>query len=343
MKNIKVLIVGDSRKMKGGVSTVVKTMEKSYLWKKYSCRWIECQINSNMIVKVLYLLRGFLLSLFVMPRYNIVHFMTTPGSGMVVQLPIFLYSVLLGKKKVLHLHVGNQLKDFQDSKVLGFCIKHSELVLTLGKSWCDYVPVPQGWKGKVDYLYNPSPVPMEQKEWKKYFLFAAWFDLNKGYDTLLKGFAKVVKKYPEWRLVMCGVGNESDVLHFIKEYGVENNVDMPGWVEGKKKECYFKEAYAYCMTSLKEGLPMTVLESMAYGIPVISTPVGCLPEFMEDHKNVLFFNFKDADGLANAMLELIENRNLRTDIVTNASRVIFDNFQVDAFASKLDDFYCAWS
>lgn len=339
MKNIKVLIVGDSRKMKGGVSTVIKTMETSSLWDKYSYRWIECQVNSNKVAKILYLLRGFLISLFVMPKYDIVHFMTTPGSGMVVQLPMFLYSLLLRKKKVLHLHVGNQLKDYNENKVFRFCVKHSDLVLTLGGSWCEYVPVPEKWNGRVDYLYNPSPIPIEQKAWKKYFLFAAWFDLNKGYDILLKGFAKVVKKYPEWRLVMCGVGNEDEVLQFIKENGIEDNVDMPGWVEGEEKERYFKEAYAYCMTSLKEGLPMTVLESMAYGVPVISTPVGCLPEFIEDHKNGMLFDFKDADGLAKAMLELIEKQDLRADIARNASKTIADKFQLEVYVRRLDDFY----
>jgi len=336
---MKILVVGDSRKMKGGVSTVIKTMEASPLWKKYSCRWVQCQINSTKLAKVLYLLKGIIECLFVMPRYDIVHFMTTPGSGMVVQLPMFLYSVLLGKKKILHLHVGNQLKDFQNDRVLRYCVKHSELVLTLGKSWCEYVPAPQKWCGRVDYLYNPSQSPMKQIEWKKYFLFAAWFDLNKGYDTLLEGFAKVNKKYPDWRLVMCGVGHFDELKGYIRKNKLENHVDLPGWVEGTVKDKYFREAYAYCMTSYKEGLPMTVLESMAYGVPVISTPVGCLPEFLEDHKNVIFFDFKDADGLAKAMIELIEHQDMRTKITKDASDTIKAKFQIEVFVRRLDGFY----
>lgn len=335
----RVLVVGDSRKMKGGVSTVIKSMETTSLWDKYECRWIQCQINSTKLHKLVYLIRGVFICMFVMPRYDIVHFMTTPGSGMLVQLPMFLYSLLLRKKKILHLHVGNQLKDYYDDKILRFCVEHSELVLTLGKTWCEYVPVPIKWGGRVDYLYNPSPAPMVQKTWKKYFLFAAWFDLNKGYDTLLEGFAKVIKKYPEWRLVMCGVGNVEEVLYYIKKNRVENNVDLPGWVDGDEKERYFKEAYAYCMTSLKEGLPMTVLESMAYGVPVISTRVGCLPEFLKDKRNVMFFNFRDSDGLAKVMMELIENQDLRIDVAKNANEIIADEFQLDVFVKRLDWFY----
>lgn len=335
----RVLVVGDSRKMKGGVSTVIKTMENTSLWEKYDCRWVQCQINSNKLLKVAYLIRGFLYCLFVMPRYDIVHFMTTPGSGMVVQFPFFVYSLLLQKKKVMHLHVGNQLKDYYNNKLFRFCVKYSDLVLTLGKTWYEYVPVPEKWNGRVDYLYNPSPVPIKQKKWDPYFLFAGWFDLNKGYDTLLEGFSKVLGVYPNWRLVICGAGNVDEVRYYIKKNNLEKNVDLPGWVEGEEKMQYFKNAYAYCMTSMKEGLPMTVLESMAFGVPVISTEVGCLPEFLRNKENVLFFNFKDSDDLAKNMIELIENKELREKITCSARQTITKEFQLDVFINRLDSFY----
>lgn len=50
---MKVLFVGDSRKMRGGVSTVIKTIEKSSIWEKYNCNWLETQINATKIIKVL--------------------------------------------------------------------------------------------------------------------------------------------------------------------------------------------------------------------------------------------------------------------------------------------------
>ena len=83
---MKVLIVGDSRKMKGGVSTVIKSMEANPIWDKYKCYWLQCQINKGMAWKVLYLAMGLLNSLFRVPMYDIVHFHTTPGPGMKVVL-----------------------------------------------------------------------------------------------------------------------------------------------------------------------------------------------------------------------------------------------------------------
>ena len=47
---------------------------------------------------------------------------------------------------------------------------------------------------------------------------------------------------------------------------------------------------------------MAVLECLSIGVPVISTPVGCLPEFLSDNENVMFFDFEDADNLAKQMI-----------------------------------------
>ena len=151
----KVLIVGDSRKMKGGVSTVIKSMEANPIWDKYKCYWLQCQINKGMAWKVLYLAMGLLNSLFRVPMYDIVHFHTTPGPGMKVVLPIILYTLLWRKKIVLHLHMGNQMRDYKDSKIFNWVMAHSDKVIVLGKTWQQFLVEEMKVKTSVEYLYNP--------------------------------------------------------------------------------------------------------------------------------------------------------------------------------------------
>lgn len=71
---MKVLFVGDSRKMRGGVSTVIKTIEKSSIWEKYNCNWLETQINATKIIKFWYLIKGYLKGVYMIPQYNIISF-----------------------------------------------------------------------------------------------------------------------------------------------------------------------------------------------------------------------------------------------------------------------------
>lgn len=339
MKN-KVLLIGDSRKMKGGISTVIKTLEKSPLWKKYNCYWLETQINSNnILVKILYLLKGFAKGLFIIPQYRIIHFHTATGASMKTLLPFFLYTLLFRKKIIIQLHVGNQIKKHVNDYLFKFWTSRADLVLFLGKTWQNEISQNINCNVKTDFLYNPIYPKEKQLYYKKYFLFAAYFHPNKGYDILLEAFSKVIKKHPEWKLIMCGTGDTEGVYKSINKFRLNDNVILPGWVKGEDKEVLFKEAFAYCMTSYQEGLPMSVLESLSYGVPVISTPVGCLPEFLSDNESVLFFNFGNVDKLEKCMLKLIEEKEIRELISQNAYKIINSKFTIDVINSKLDTIY----
>lgn len=334
----KVLIVGDSRRMKGGVNTVLRIMEDSYLWDKYRCYWVECQINSTFFMKILYLIRGLIIGLILVPRYDLVNFHTTP-TALRRLFPLFFFAFLLKKKIILHLHVGNQLEHFQHDRLFIYCCKKASRIITLGATWMEYIPIDD--KSKVDFIYNPAPPIEEPTDGQHYFLFAAFLDkdFNKGYDTLIEGYAKVVKKYPDWKLVVCGTGEVDSLKNIINKYGIEDKVETPGWVEGEVKKNYFKNSYAYVMTSIMEGLPLSVLESMSYGKPIITTPVGCIPEFLSNRESALIFDFKDADALAKCMEELIVNRELYKQLVNKEQQIIEEKFTREKFLNKMDRLY----
>lgn len=335
-----VIFIGDSRRMKGGVSTVIKTLEKSHLWKKRKCYWLETQINSSSkLLKTFYFIRGFIKGLFIIPQYHIVHFQTAPGSSMITLLPIFIYTLLCKKKIIVQLHMGNQIKDHVKDWSFSFWTSHANRVIFLGQTWQDKITPYLKENIKTDFLYNPVISQDKQLIHKKYFLYAAFFSANKGYDILLKAFSHIIKDYPEWKLIMCGSGDISGVTSCINKYHLNNHIILPGWIEGKEKEQYFREAYAYCMTSYQEGLPMSVLESISYGIPIITTPVGCLPEILKNNETCLFFNFGNADELEKKMRQLITDYELRNKLRDNSYELSKKYFSIEAIASKLDKIY----
>ena len=339
MKGAKVLFIGDSRKMKGGVSSVMQNIEKSELWSEWRCYWIENQINRGILFKLLYLLKGLFWGMILIPRYSIVHFQTAPGRSLVINLPLLLYALLWRRKIVTQLHVGNQIEDHLDDVSLKFWVMHSDLVLLLGKKWRDIMYDKFSISGKFEYLYNPVEIRDKQVEPQKYFLYAAYFNVNKGVSILLDAFNDVVKEFPDWKLVMCGSGNEEMMCDLLKQYDFSRSIILPGWISGKEKEEYFKNAYAYCMTSYKEGLPMSVLEAMSYGVPIISTPVGCLPEILTDEQSCLFFQFGNTKQLALQMKRLILDKELRQKLSTQSYDIAVKDFSICAITSRLHSFY----
>ena len=88
------------------------------------------------------------------------------------------------------------MRDYKDSKVFNWVMAHSDKVIVLGKTWQQFLINEMKVKTSVEFLYNPVPennLPRrDNAETSKYFLFAAFFNINKGYDILLKAFAQVV-------------------------------------------------------------------------------------------------------------------------------------------------------
>lgn len=337
---MKVLFVGDSRKMKGGVSTVMKTLEKSSFWDKFQCKWIETQINSsNKINKAFYLFKGLLKGLVIIPQYHIIHFQTTPGKGMMTLFPIFIYALLWRKKIIVQLHMGNQIESYVNDLSFKFWTKHSNQILFLGKTWENKIKPYIPKQVKTDYIYNPIPMQARQSNYKKYFLYTAYFNENKGCDILLKAFAKIAEHYPDWKLIMCGTGDTLFVKKWIKECKLEGKVEMPGWIEGEQKHQLFKHAATYCMTSYQEGLPMSVLEAISYGVPVISTPVGCLPEILKDQHSTLFFDFGNSNELADCMRRIIIDHDLRERLSNEGYNISKNYFSIDNVTKKLEYIY----
>jgi len=204
----KVLFLGDSRRKKGGVSTVMKTIETTSVWKKYRCGWLQCQIHGNIVQKVFYLLWAMMKGIFVIPRYDIIHFQNTPGKGLRTQMFFYLYALLWRKKIVLQFHMGNQIAKYTGDWSYRFCTSHADLMLGLGKMWADLIQrsLLEGARTKVDYLYNPVTLPEKVVRPEKYFLFAAYLDENKGYDTLIRAFIRIERQHPEFRLLIWRSG-----------------------------------------------------------------------------------------------------------------------------------------
>ena len=337
----RVLYVGDSKEMKGGVCAVMNHIIAGSIWEKYNCRWLECQINASTLKKIQFLLCALFKGVFVIPSYDIIHFQTSAGNSLKVQLPFFLYSLILRKKTVIQFHVGNQLRDHSSDPLLKFYCKHCNVVVTLGESLKQYVPVSVSGRPEVICLYNPAPEIIQKTGSEKFFLFAAYIDpeRNKGYDVLLEAFSIFVKTHHDWKLVICGVGDIAQLESLIKANGLESYVDLPGWVDGEIKRSYFKNARAYCMCSRKEGLPMSVLEAMSYGLPVITTPVGSLPEFLVDGENSLYYDFEDSRALAECLSRIADDDDLCRMIGLNAQKLIEEMFSCEVYSSRLDSLY----
>ena len=344
MKNIKVLVIATSRKTRGGITSVVKAYENSPLWDKFHCKWIETHRDGEAFTKLSYLLKGFLQFLLCVPFYDIIHIHTSEPPSALRKVLFMAVSKLLGKKVIVHFHsfsVDTTIKS-KYQNVYRYLFGKADVVLVLSKYWQDELCRTFEFKdNKVKVLYNPCTTEVSSKVYpkRKQILYAGTVNARKGYADMIKAFAQIADRYPDWSIVFAGNGEIEEGKALASRLSIAKQTVFLGWVRGEEKDKAFKEASIFCLPSYAEGFPMGVLDAWAYGLPVITTPVGGIPDIAIDGKNCLLFNPGDVDNLAKLMDKMMSSVELRKLVASESNELAKGIFSVEKVTERLGNIY----
>ena len=164
---------------------------------------------------------------------------------------------------------------------------------------------------------------------KKIILYHARIEPGKGTHILIKSVAKLKHK-DDIVLIIEGQPNQPDYLSYLAK--LINALDtsritcVMDPIPRKLLPYLFSAAYVYVLPSLFEGLPATVLESMACGTPVIATRVGGLPEVVFDNINGILVEPGSVDALRHALDRIISEDDLRSKMSKNSRKLIENKF-----------------
>lgn len=143
-------------------------------------------------------------------------------------------------------------------------------------------------------------------------------NLEPLYDntTALKAFRIVRVAIPDAHLTIAGSGSERANLEAIaKELGVADAVVFAGQIDNEHMPILYREADIVLNPSLADNMPISILEALASGVPVISTNVGGVPFLVEDGKTALLVPPGDPERMAEAMLRVLSDESLRERMV----------------------------
>lgn len=340
----RVLVVATSRKTRGGITSVVKAHESGPQWRQFHCHWVQTHRDGPAWRKILYFAAGMADFLLRLPFCDIVH-IHTADFGTEKRKRIFArLTKLFGKKLIVHLHSSGPEFSIGGShrELYRYSLTHADKVIALSKMWKEEIrnafDLPDN---KIEVLYNPCPIvkPSDFSEREKYILFAGTLTHRKGYDDLIKAFAMVSPKFPEWRLKLAGNGEIEEGKRLVSELGISDKVDFPGWINGKEKDNAFRKASVYCLPSYSEGFPMGVLDAWAYHLPVITTPVGGIPDVAIDGENLLLFEPGDIEKLSKCLESLAANDVLQKKLSNCSQKLAEKNFSLMSICNKLSKLY----
>lgn len=134
---------------------------------------------------------------------------------------------------------------------------------------------------------------------------------NKGTWDILTSASAVKKAHPDAQFWFIGRGELADLQQRARAAGVEGAVTFLGSISDAEKMIALRQADVFLLPSYGEGQPLSILEAMAAGLPVISTPVGSIAEVIAEEKNGLLVQPGDIHSLEKAMVRLGQDRTLR--------------------------------
>ena len=171
-------------------------------------------------------------------------------------------------------------------------------------------------------------------------LFLGRLGERKGVYLLLEAIRRLDAELPpEVRVNLCGDGEVEQVRQQAGAMGIAHRIGHIGWTAGELKNQILSRTVLNVLPSYNEGLPMTILETMALGIPNISTRVASIPEVIKDGRTGLLIEPGDVDQLTSALRLMLTDRTLRQHISSNSFNLINEQFSLSHTVGCLMSIY----
>lgn len=137
-------------------------------------------------------------------------------------------------------------------------------------------------------------------------LYLGWLEFFKGPQVLAEAFLTVWQEYPELSLCICGSGTlEPEMRRLLAKPLAQGRAQLAGWVEAEEKRVQIAAASCLVLPSLREGSPNALLEAMEWGLPVIASGVGAVPEMLGNGRFGVVVPPSDPKALAVAIREVL--------------------------------------
>lgn len=174
---------------------------------------------------------------------------------------------------------------------------------------------------------------IEKKEGDIFLITSSRLVYKNAVDQIIKALSHLPKNF---NLLIAGEGEERQTLEDLAEkLSLKERVKFLGVISHQKLPLYLKVSDIFIRPSRSEGMGNSFIEAMASGIPVIGTPVGGIPDFLEDEKTGLFCEVDNPEDIAKQVKRLIEDNKLRQNIVENAREMVAKDYSWGNISQKM--------
>jgi glycosyltransferase involved in cell wall biosynthesis len=236
-------------------------------------------------------------------------------------------------------------------------MNRSDALIAVSKYTVDELTELYGIKEeKIHVIYNgvdvdkfkprPNRAELRQEfgleEDKKIVLFVGRLYHRKGLEILLHSIPPVLKEFSNVKFVISGKGfkqKEESLRNLAKELDIEDKVTFLGYVPDEKLPRLYSASDIFVLPAIYENFPFAILEAQSTGLPVISTRVGGIPEFLVDNENGFVIDPGDSTQLTQKVLTLLQNPKLAKEMGDRGRKLIEEKFDWRLITGQVIDLY----
>ena len=313
----KILTLGpDYRNHRGGSGAVIGVYSKYF----DVFNFIPTYKVGSVVYKICVFFIAILKIIFTLVRnrnIKIVHIHGSSNGSFYRKFICYVISKYLFRKKIIyHIH-GNaphlfyiQSKTMRKKMFREF-INNTDMIICLSEYWKQFFKDNFSPK-KIEIVPNIIDYPIMMKknnQWGKIiFLFLGLIGDRKGLFDVIEVIKNDIDVFDnKIELIIGGNGEVVKLQKIIEKYQIGNIVKFVGWVQHETKVQYLQDSDVYILPSYNEGLPVSILEAMSYGKPIISTNVGGIPEIVKNNENGFLINPGNFEQIESSIKHFIEN------------------------------------
>ena len=328
------------RSITGGVSAVES--QYSLIYKPWR-HVVTAKGAANTLMKYLIFIKAVLTLFFLFlidRRIRIVHVHGASYSSFARKNIVINLAHFFKKKTVFHCH-GAKFKQFTANnreRVLKMLHK-VDCVVCLSESWKEWFETECECKNVIiiSNIIPEAKLSVGNKSCSELsLLFLGYLGERKGIYDLLDTLAQL-KDY-NVKLYFGGNGEVEKVTARVYELAIENKAEYLGWISGEAKIDILNRAHVYVLPSYNEGLPISILEAMSYGLPIVTTPVGGIPSVVKDNENGFLVQPGDKEALQQAILKFVKQPALITTMGAKSTEKV-KAYLPDAVEEQLKQMY----
>lgn len=341
-----VLMAGTAPGGKGGVASVVTVLQQQGFFDRHQVRYITTHVDQSGRAKLAVFGRAAWQLLTACGGRPLVHVHAASRASFYRKSLLLAIARWRGCATIFHLH-GAEFQQFaqhESGPLLRWWIRHtlerSSAVIALSDTWAaflrDYAP-----RATVTVVPNSVPLPALDgpAEQPGRILFLGRAERRKGIFDLLEAAALLAPEFPGLQLRIGGDGDLEAVRRRVAELGLEAQVQVLGWIGAAQRADELARASVFTLPSYDEGLPMAMLEAMAWQKALVVSPVGGIPQAVQDRHNGLLVAPGNPAALAAALRELLLDQPLRHQLAQAARATIAQRFASDVVLEQLSALY----